>query len=106
MTAAAVPVCRQQVEAFLYAEAALLDAWALDQWLLLFDEDAKYEVSCPDAPDGDPTRDLMLIDDNYIRLQNRSPGSTAGTPTANTHTPAPTTRCSTCRWEPPVTGAR
>jgi p-cumate 2,3-dioxygenase subunit beta len=62
---------RQQVEEFLYAEAALLDAWALDDWLLLFDEDAKYEVPCNDAPDGDPARDLMLIDDNYVRLTAR-----------------------------------
>ena len=62
---------RQQVEEFLYAEATLLDAWALDDWLLLFDEDAKYEVPCNDAPDGDPARDLMLIDDNYVRLAAR-----------------------------------
>jgi p-cumate 2,3-dioxygenase subunit beta len=62
---------RRQVEEFLYAEAALLDAWALDDWLLLFDEDAKYEVPCNDAPDGDPARDLMLIDDNYVRLAAR-----------------------------------
>jgi p-cumate 2,3-dioxygenase beta subunit len=62
---------RQQVEEFLYAEAALLDAWALDEWLLLFDEDAKYEVPCNDTPDGDPAHDLMLIDDNYVRLQAR-----------------------------------
>jgi p-cumate 2,3-dioxygenase subunit beta len=62
---------RQQVEEFLYAEAALLDAWALDDWLLLFDEDAKYEVPCNDAPDGDPARDLMLIDDNSVRLAAR-----------------------------------
>jgi p-cumate 2,3-dioxygenase beta subunit len=71
VTAAGVTVGRQQVEDFLYTEAALLDAWRLDEWLLLFDEDAKYEVPCNDAPDGDPARDLMLIDDNYIRLQNR-----------------------------------
>jgi len=62
---------RQQVEEFLYTEAALLDAWALDDWLLLFDRDAKYEVPCNDAPDGDPARDLMLIDDNYVRLAAR-----------------------------------
>ena len=71
MTAPAVAVSRQQVEDFLYAEAALLDAWQLDDWLLLFDEDAKYEVPCNDAPDGDPARDLMLIDDNYTRLAAR-----------------------------------
>jgi p-cumate 2,3-dioxygenase beta subunit len=62
---------RQQVEEFLYTEAALLDAWQLDDWLLLFDENAKYEVPCNDAPDGDPSRDLMLIDDNYARLASR-----------------------------------
>jgi p-cumate 2,3-dioxygenase beta subunit len=74
VTAAAVQrqvLFRQQVEEFLYAEAALLDAWALDDWLLLFDEDAKYEVPCNDAPDGDPAHDLMLIDDNYVRLAAR-----------------------------------
>lgn len=71
MTTAAVAVSRQQVEDFLYAEAALLDAWQLDEWLMQFDEDAKYEVPCNDAPDGDPAHDLMLIDDNYVRLTAR-----------------------------------
>jgi p-cumate 2,3-dioxygenase beta subunit len=71
MTAAQVAVSRQQVEDFLYTEAALLDAWQLDDWLLLFDEDAKYEVPCNDAVDGDPAQDLMLIDDNYARLRAR-----------------------------------
>ena len=71
MTTVEVAVCRQKVEDFLYAEAALLDAWRLDDWLLLFDDDAKYEVPCNDAVDGDPARDLMLIDDNYTRLAAR-----------------------------------
>ena len=62
---------REHVEDFLYTEAALLDAWRLDDWLQLFDEDAKYEVPCNDASDGDPARDLMLIDDNYARLAAR-----------------------------------
>jgi p-cumate 2,3-dioxygenase beta subunit len=64
-------ISRQQVEDFLYAEAALLDSWQLDDWLLLFDEDAKYEVPCNDAVDGDPAHDLFLVDDNYTRLANR-----------------------------------
>ena len=71
MTAVAVGVSRQQVEDFLYAEAALLDSWSLDDWLLLFDEDAKYEVPCNDAPDGNPDTDLLLIDDDYARLRAR-----------------------------------
>jgi p-cumate 2,3-dioxygenase beta subunit len=62
---------RAEVEEFLYAEAALLDSWALDDWLLLFCPDAKYEVPCNDTPDGDPARDLLLIDDNLARLQAR-----------------------------------
>jgi p-cumate 2,3-dioxygenase subunit beta len=71
VSSTAVAVGRQQVEDFLYVEAALLDAWRLDDWLLLFDEDAKYEVPCNDALDGDPAGDLMLIDDNYTRLAAR-----------------------------------
>jgi p-cumate 2,3-dioxygenase beta subunit len=71
MTAATVAVSRQQIEDFLYAEAALLDAWTLDEWLLLFDPDAKYEVPSNDALDGNPACDLMLIDDNHTRLTAR-----------------------------------
>jgi p-cumate 2,3-dioxygenase beta subunit len=71
MTAVAVEASRQQVEDFLYAEAALLDSWSLDDWLLLYDEDAKYEVPCNDAPDGNPDTDLLLIDDDYARLRAR-----------------------------------
>jgi p-cumate 2,3-dioxygenase subunit beta len=67
----AIVACRRQVEDFLYAEAELLDGWRLDDWLRLFDEDAKYEVPCNDAVDGDPARDLMLIDDNHVRLAAR-----------------------------------
>lgn len=68
---ATTTVTRQQVEDFLYREAELLDEWRLDDWLLLFDEDVRYEVPSNDVADGDPTRDLMLIDDNYTRLTAR-----------------------------------
>ncbi|ORW28671.1 aromatic-ring-hydroxylating dioxygenase subunit beta [Mycobacterium palustre] len=71
MTAAAHIATRPEVEDFLYTEAALLDAWELDEWLRLFDADAKYEVPCNDAPDGDPDRDLMLVDDDHRRLHAR-----------------------------------
>jgi p-cumate 2,3-dioxygenase beta subunit len=66
-----VAVSRHLVEDFLYTEAALLDSWSLDEWLALFDADAKYEVPCNDAPDGNPETDLMLIDDDYTRLRAR-----------------------------------
>jgi p-cumate 2,3-dioxygenase beta subunit len=64
-------VSRTEVEDFLYAEAALLDTWSLDDWLQLYDVDAKYEVPCNDAPDGNPDTDLLLIDDDYARLRAR-----------------------------------
>lgn len=62
---------RLAVEYFLWEEAALLDAWRLDEWLALFTEDARYVVPTTDRPDGDPRRDLVFIDDNRIRLQGR-----------------------------------
>lgn len=71
MTTAAESPTRQQIEQFLYAEAALLDTWSLDDWLHLYVADAKYEVPCNDALDGDPERDLMLIDDDFARLKAR-----------------------------------
>jgi p-cumate 2,3-dioxygenase subunit beta len=64
-------VTRADVEDFLYREAELLDAWELDEWLALFTEDCRYVVPCNDAPDGDPARDLVLIDDNALRLSSR-----------------------------------
>jgi p-cumate 2,3-dioxygenase beta subunit len=64
-------VTRADVEDFLYAEAELLDAWELDTWMALFTEDCRYVVPCNDTPQGDPTRDLVLIDDNALRLRSR-----------------------------------
>src|ERR1700730_11907942 len=73
MTTATKPasLTRGQIEDFLYREAELLDSWRLDEWLLLFDPAAKYEVPCTDSPDGDPMTDLLLIDDNYERMHAR-----------------------------------
>src|SRR5581483_6037307 len=62
---------RLAVEDFLYAEAALLDDWRLDDWLALFTDDARYVVPTTDLPEGDPRRDLVLIDDNLTRLRGR-----------------------------------
>ena len=59
---------RLEVEEFLIEEAAILDEWRLDDWLALFTEDASYVVPSTDVPDGDPSRDLTLIDDDYLRL--------------------------------------
>jgi p-cumate 2,3-dioxygenase beta subunit len=64
-------VTRAQVEDFLYLEAELLDSWELDDWLGLYTADARYVVPCTNDPAGDPSRDLVLIDDNRLRMQAR-----------------------------------
>jgi p-cumate 2,3-dioxygenase beta subunit len=65
------PTLRETVEEFLYQEAALLDAWRLDEWLALFTEDGRYLVPTTDLPDGDPRQDLVFIDDDMVRLRAR-----------------------------------
>ena len=62
---------RETVEEFLYREAALLDAWRLDEWLTLFSADGRYFVPTTDLPDGDPRKDLVFIDDDMVRLRAR-----------------------------------
>ena len=62
---------RAQVEDFLYEEAALLDEWRLDEWADLFTEDARYVVPTTDLPEGDPAQDLVLIDDDIVRIRAR-----------------------------------
>ena len=65
------PTLRETVEEFLYREAALLDAWRLDEWLALFTADGRYLVPTTDLPDGDPRTDLVFIDDDMVRLRAR-----------------------------------
>jgi p-cumate 2,3-dioxygenase beta subunit len=64
-------VGRPQVEDLLYLEARLLDEWRLDEWLTLYTDDARYVIPATDTPDGDPNRDLVLIDDDRPRMQFR-----------------------------------
>ena len=72
MTTTRPPTVREQVEDFLFREAALLDDWRLDDWVDLFTEDARYVVPTTDLPDGDPRRDLVFIDDDITRLRARA----------------------------------
>ena len=72
MTTANKPTLREQVEDFLFKEAALLDEWRLDDWVDLFTEDGRYIVPTTDLPDGDPKRDLVFIDDDITRLRARA----------------------------------
>ena len=62
---------RREVEEWLYYETALLDEWRLDEWLLLFTQDGRYIIPATDLPDGDPSRDLLLIQDDRWLLEQR-----------------------------------
>lgn len=70
-TSSRTPVTRQDVEDFLFHEAALLDAWKLDEWLTLLTEDARYEVPSNDRPDADPANTLFTIADDIRRIRAR-----------------------------------
>ncbi len=62
---------RAEVEEFLYHEAALLDAWRLDEWLALLTDDAVYQVPSNDRPDADPKQALFTIADDIHRIRAR-----------------------------------
>jgi p-cumate 2,3-dioxygenase beta subunit len=62
---------RADAEDFLFHEAALLDAWKLDEWLSLLTDDARYLVPSNDAPEGDPSNTLYTIADDIARIRGR-----------------------------------
>ena len=64
-------VTRQEVEDFLFREAALLDEWRLDEWLQLFEPGATYEVPTTDRPNADPHRSQYYVWDDYALLSAR-----------------------------------
>ena len=71
LTSAVAALTRADVEDFLYLEAELLDDWELDTWLTLYTDDARYVIPCTDDRDGDPSKSLVLVDDNRLRMQAR-----------------------------------
>lgn len=64
-------VRRDDVEALFFEEAALLDAWRLDDWLALLTGDARYLVPPNDVPGGDPRSTLFTIADDIARIRGR-----------------------------------
>ena len=60
-----------KTEQFLFWEADLLDQWRLHEWLELFAVEGHYLVPSTDKPDGDPTRDLFLVQDDRFLLEQR-----------------------------------
>ena len=70
-TALNTPITRAEVEDFFYMEADLLDAWKLDDWLLLLTADAEYFVPSNDALQGSHRTTLYTIADNAERIRQR-----------------------------------
>ena len=67
-----ITTTRAEVEDLLFEEAALLDDWKLEEWLLLYTDDARYDVPSTDLPAGaDPGKALFYIADDRMRLQQR-----------------------------------
>ncbi|GAA5121233.1 aromatic-ring-hydroxylating dioxygenase subunit beta [Haloechinothrix salitolerans] len=70
-TASESMVLSHEVEQFLYREADLLDSWRLPEWLDLFAPTGHYLIPATDKPDGDPSRDLFLVQDDRFLLEQR-----------------------------------
>ncbi len=64
-------VTRAEVEDFLYHEAALLDAWKLDEWEALLTDDATYYVPPNDQLEADHRSTLFLVADDRERIRQR-----------------------------------
>jgi p-cumate 2,3-dioxygenase subunit beta len=60
-----------EIEQFLYAEAALLDEWRLEEWLALMAPDVRYLVPPLDARDADDRDTLFLVADDRRTLASR-----------------------------------
>jgi p-cumate 2,3-dioxygenase subunit beta len=62
----------REIERFLYDEAALLDAWRLQDWVRLLSEDCRYLVPATDAVDAEhPERTMFIIADDYEQILGR-----------------------------------
>ena len=64
-------VCYEDVQNFLFYEAALLDEWRLNEWEALLTEDATYYVPPNDQPNGDHRNTLFTIADDRERIRQR-----------------------------------
>ena len=67
----AANITRGEVEDFLFHEAALLDAWKLDEWLTLLTDEVVYRVPSNDAPTSTPAEALFMIADDARRIRER-----------------------------------
>ena len=67
----AAEITRAEVEAFIFEEAALLDAWRVDDWFAVLSDDARYLVPPNDVPGGDHRSTLFTIADDVDRIRGR-----------------------------------
>lgn len=77
------------VEQFLVREARLMDEHRYEEWLALWADDALYWVPC-NHDDVDPTREVSIIYDDRVRLEQRIERLKSGTVLAQD--PAPRMR--------------
>jgi p-cumate 2,3-dioxygenase beta subunit len=68
---AAQEVTRQNVEDFLYLEAALLDGWQLDDWFALLSEGATFEIPTTDWAGWDGLSGGFFTLDDYDLIKAR-----------------------------------
>ncbi|MHC1563344.1 aromatic-ring-hydroxylating dioxygenase subunit beta [Actinomycetospora sp. C-140] len=66
---AALDIDLREAERFLYREARLADAFALEEWEALWTDDAVYHV--PVDPEADPRTHMSIIFDNRARIATR-----------------------------------
>jgi benzoate/toluate 1,2-dioxygenase subunit beta len=72
-----MPTLRDRIEEFLYFEARLIDDHRYPEWLELWTRDGLYWVPA-NSDDADPARQVMIIYDNYARLEERIYRLTSG----------------------------
>lgn len=61
----------RDVERMFYTEAALLDAWRLEDWEKLLTPDIEYIVPAIDRPVGSPLTTVHLVADDALRVRSR-----------------------------------
>lgn len=66
----AQPIDIRDVERFIYREARLLDESRFREWLALWRDDGIYWVPVKHG-DSNPARDVSIIYDDYLRLEQR-----------------------------------
>ncbi len=93
-------VTRQEVEDFLFDEAATLSAWHWDEWLALFEPGGRYEVPTFDARGRSGREAQYFIADDWDLVQARitrmkSKQAHAENPPSHTHRLISNVQCAT-----------